>query len=187
MIEVFDRSVLDWFQTIHNDVATAFLSVLTKLGEAGILWIIVGLVMVIGIKEKKYGVIVLLSLLFCLIFGNGLLKNLVARQRPCHRFPIYDMLIAIPKDYSFPSGHTFSSVAAAVCIGHWNRKCGIAAGITAVLMMFSRMYFYVHYPTDILAGIVLGTVLALLSIYVVEKTLVSERWKNWRKKRKDER
>ncbi|MGN1206348.1 MAG: phosphatase PAP2 family protein [Eubacterium sp.] len=187
MIEVFDRSILEWFQMIHNDIATAFLSVLTKLGEAGILWIIVSLLMLIGLKEKKYGVIVLLSLLFCLIFGNGLLKNLVARPRPCHQVHIYKMLIPIPKDYSFPSGHTFSSVAATICIWHWNHKYGIAAGVVAVLMMFSRMYFYVHYPTDILAGIVLGTVLALLSIHIVEKTIVSERWKNWRKKQKDER
>lgn len=127
----------------------AFLSVLTKLGEAGILWIIAGILMLVFLKEKKYGVIVLLSLLFCLIFGNGLLKNLVARPRPCHRPHDYFMLITIPKDYSFPSGHTFSSVAAAIGIWHWNRKWGIAAVVTAILMMFSRLYFYVHYPTDI--------------------------------------
>ena len=70
---------------------------------------------------------------------------------------------------------------------HWNRKWGIAAVVTAILMMFSRLYFYVHYPTDILGGILLGTVLALLSIQIVEKTLASERWKNWRNKRRDER
>lgn len=92
-----------------------------------------------------------------------------------------------PKDYSFPSGHTFSSVAAAIGIWHWNRKWGIAAVVTAILMMFSRLYFYVHYPTDILGGILLGTVLALLSIQIVEKTLASARWKNWRNKRRDER
>ena len=119
--------------------------------------------------------------------GNGLLKNLVARPRPCHRPHDYFMLITIPKDYSFPSGHTFSSVAAAIGIWHWNRKWGIAAVVTAILMMFSRLYFYVHYPTDILGGILLGTVLALLSIQIVEKTLASERWKNWRNKRRDER
>ena len=90
-------------------------------------------------------------------------------------------------DYSFPSGHTFSSVAAAIGIWHWNRKWGIAAVVTAILMMFSRLYFYVHYPTDILGGILLGTVLALLSIQIVEKTLASARWKNWRNKRRDER
>lgn len=80
MIDTFDKTILEWFQSIQNDAATHFLSVLTKLGEAGILWIIAGLLMLIFLKEKKYGVIVLLSLLFCLIFGNGLLKNLVARQ-----------------------------------------------------------------------------------------------------------
>ena len=90
-------------------------------------------------------------------------------------------------NHSFPSGHTFSSVAAAIGIWHWNRKWGIAAVVTAILMMFSRLYFYVHYPTDILGGILLGTVLALLSIQIVEKTLASERWKNWRNKRRDER
>lgn len=71
------------------------------------------------------------------------------QTRPCHRPHDYFMLITIPKDYSFPSGHTFSSVAAAIGIWHWNRKWGIAAVVTAILMMFSRLYFYVHYPTDI--------------------------------------
>ena len=187
MIDTLDKTILEWFQSIQNDAATHFLSVLTKLGEAGILWIIAGILMLVFLKEKKYGVIVLLSLLFCLIFGNGLLKNLVARPRPCHRPHDYFMLITIPKDYSFPSGHTFSSVAAAIGSWHWNRKWGIAAVVTAILMMFSRLYFYVHYPTDILGGILLGTVLALLSIQIVEKTLASARWKNWRNKRRDER
>ena len=141
----------------------------------------------IFIKEKKYGVIVLLSLLLCLIFGNVLLKNLVARPRPCHHPHEYIMLISIPRDYSFPSGHTFSSVAATIGIGYWNRKWGMAAAVVTVLMMFSRLYFYVHYPTDILGGIVLGTVLAFLSIGIVEKTLADERWKNWRNKRRHER
>lgn len=187
MIDTFDKTILSWFQSIQNDIATGFLSVLTKLGEAGILWIIAGLLMLIFVKEKKYGVIVLLSLLFCLIFGNGLLKNLVARPRPCHRPHEYIMLIGIPNDYSFPSGHTFSSVAATIGIWHWNRKWGMAAAVVAVLMMFSRLYFYVHYPTDILGGIILGTILAFLSIGIVEKTLAGERWKNWRNKRRDER
>lgn len=80
MIDTLDKTILEWFQSIQNDAATHFLSVLTKLGEAGILWIIAGILMLVFLKEKKYGVIVLLSLLFCLIFGNGLLKNLVARQ-----------------------------------------------------------------------------------------------------------
>ena len=178
MIDYLDETILQWFQQIHNDALTKIFMIITKLGEAGIIWIIFGFLMLFALKEKKYGCMVLFSLLLCLIFGNGILKNLIARPRPCHMIHDIQMLIAIPKDYSFPSGHTFSSVAASICIWHWNRKYGILAWILAVVMMASRLYFYVHYPTDIFAGILLGTILAMISIYCVEKAVVSDWWKN---------
>lgn len=170
MIEAFDSSILSFFQQIHHPFLTSFFRFFTEIGEAGIIWIIFGIVLLIKKENRKYGVIVLLSLLMCLVFGNGLLKNLIARPRPCWRHPEVPMLIQVPTDYSFPSGHTFSSFAAAVSIFYWNRRAGYGAFVLATFIAFSRLYFFVHYPTDILGGICLGLLLALFSIWIVTRS-----------------
>lgn len=149
-----------------------FFQFFTLIGEGGAIWIVAGLILMVRKEQRKYGMILILSLLLCLIFGNGVLKHAVARPRPCWRHPEIEMLIAVPTDFSFPSGHTFSSFAAAVSILYWNRRFGIAAFALAAVIAASRMYFFVHYPTDIIAGAVLGSVLAAVSIAVIEKCMV---------------
>ena len=89
-----------------------------------------------------------------------MLKNIAARQRPCWLDPSVELLVAVPKDFSFPSGHSLVSFEGAVCIFLFNRKWGIPALMLAVLTAFSRLYLFVHFPTDVLAGIVMGTVIA---------------------------
>lgn len=169
MIETLDYGILDMFQQIHSDILTVFMKFFTIIGEGGAVWILVGIVLLCMKQTRKYGVIVLFSLLLCLIFGNGILKNIIARPRPCWRHPEVPMQIAVPTDYSFPSGHTFSSFAATISLAYWNRRAGLAALVGAVLIAASRMYFFVHYPTDILAGMVLGILLAVISIWSIEK------------------
>lgn len=168
MIEWFDSTILNWFQTIQNPILTPIMKIFTILGEGGAVWIILGLILLIQNKTRKTGMAVLISLLFCLIVGNLLLKNIAARPRPCWRSPEVDMLISIPKDYSFPSGHTMSSFAAAMSVFLWKKRWGLLAGAGAVLVASSRMYFYVHYPTDILAGLLIGTLLAILAGKIVD-------------------
>nr|MBP3599222.1 phosphatase PAP2 family protein [Eubacterium sp.] len=168
MIETFDYGILQWFQQIHNDFLTETYRFFTIIGEGGAVWIAVAILLLCFRETRKHGVIVAFSLILCLVFGNGLLKNIVARPRPCWRHPEVEMLIGIPTDYSFPSGHTFSSFAAALSLFHWKKSVGFGAFCVAVLIATSRLYFFVHYPTDILAGIMLGTVLACISIYVVK-------------------
>lgn len=170
MIEAFDYGILEIFQQIHNMLLTQFFHFFTVIGEAGMIWIVIGILLLFREKHRKYGVIVLLSLLMCLLFGNGLLKNLIARPRPCWRHPEVEMLIAVPKDFSFPSGHTFSSFAATTSLFYWKRRYGWIALCIALLIAASRLYFFVHYPTDILGGMLFGIVFALVSIWIIEKT-----------------
>lgn len=171
MIEIFDTVILQFFQNIHNPVITPIFKAITFLGEAGLIWICLGLLLTIRKKTRIIGITVLLSLIFCLIFGNGLLKHLVARPRPCWRNPDMEMLIAIPKDYSFPSGHTMSSFAAAFSVFVWKRSWGIGAVVLAAIMAVTRLYFYVHYPTDILAGCLFGILLAFAAKYLVVRKM----------------
>ena len=168
MIEMFDYGILDLFQQIQSSVLTFIFQFFTWIGEGGAVWIVAGLALLVQKDKRKYGIIVMLSLLLCLVLGNGVLKHAVARPRPCWRHPEVEMRIPVPTDFSFPSGHTFSSFAAFVSIAYWNRRFGVAAFALALVIAVSRLYFVVHYPTDILAGAAVGVLLALFSIGVVE-------------------
>lgn len=175
MIEAFDYAVLEVFQRIHTDFLTVLFRVFTFIGEGGAIWIILGMILLARKDKRKYGVIVLLSLILCLIFVNGVLKHAVVRPRPCWRHSEIEMLISVPTDFSFPSGHTASSLAAAVSVTYWNRRYGIAAIVLACSIAASRLYFFVHYPTDILAGAICGSLMAVLSIVIVEAVLANKR------------
>lgn len=172
MIEWFDSTILDLFQSIQNPVLTPVFKLFTLIGEAGAVWIAVGILLLAGKSSRKTGIAVLLSLVFCLLMGNAFLKNVVARPRPCWRFPDIEMLIAVPRDYSFPSGHTMSSFAAAASVYIWDKKWGMAALAGAVIIAVSRLYFYVHYPTDILAGALMGVFLAMVSWWIIDKVTI---------------
>ncbi len=167
MIEWFDQTILDWFLGIQNPLLTAIMRFFTVIGEGGAVWILLAVLFLCYRKTRKIGVVLSVALILCLFTGNILLKNIVARPRPCWRVDV-PMLIAIPRDYSFPSGHTMSSVAAAVSLFLWDRKWGIVALVVAILISVSRMYFYVHYPTDVLAGAAIGVLLAFLAHGIVD-------------------
>ena len=107
-----------------------------------------------------------------------MIKNIVARERPCWIDNTVNLLIANPKDFSFPSGHTLASFEAAVTIFLFNKKVGIPAIILAALIGFSRLYLFVHFPTDVLGGIILGTVIAV-SVYFAGNKIIDK----WKKKK----
>jgi len=107
-------------------------------------------------------------------WGNACLKNLIARPRPCWLDSSVQLLIANPADYSFPSGHTLSSVIGATGLTKTNRRFGYAAIPLAALIAFSRLYLYVHFPSDVLAAAVLGVALGELVWRCGGKLL--ERW-----------
>jgi undecaprenyl-diphosphatase len=79
------------------------------------------------------------------------------------------LLIEAPTDYSFPSGHTIASFEAATVLLIRHKKWGIMAMVLAVLIAFSRLYLYVHYPTDVLSSIVLGIGIAFAANYFVNQ------------------
>ncbi len=134
---------------------------ITMLGNSGIIWIVTGIVLLCTKKYRRGGVFLLVGLLLGLIFGNVILKNVIARPRPCW---IYDvpMLIPNPTDFSFPSGHTLSSFISAFVLARINRKFAVWAFLLAGIMAFTRMYLFVHFPTDILGGIALAYAIYLL-------------------------
>ena len=99
------------------------------------------------------------------LVGNVCLKNFIARPRPCWLDSSVRLLIADPTDYSFPSGHTLSSVIGATILTKTDRRFGYAAIPLAALIAFSRLYRYIHFPSDVLAAAVLGVMIGELAFY----------------------
>lgn len=160
MIEA-EFGILYFLQSIHTPWLDVVMKNITHLGDSGIFWILTGLVLFCFKKTRKMGFCVLLSLAGGLLIGNILLKNLVARDRPCWIDPAIQLLIENPGDFSFPSGHTMASFAAALPLFWEGRRekipfIGPAALVLAALIAFSRLYLFVHFPTDVLGGLVLG-------------------------------
>jgi undecaprenyl-diphosphatase len=161
--------ILYAINNLHNPILDKIMIGLTSLGDAGLIWIAIGIVLLFIKKTRKCGALMLISMALGLIIGNGILKNLIARERPCWLDPNIALLIPNPQDYSFPSGHTLASFEAAIMIFLHNKKWGIVSLVVAALIAFSRMYLFVHFPTDILGAIVLGTVISVLVYYGYEK------------------
>lgn len=148
---------LDWIQNIRTPVGDAVMCFITKLGNAGMIWIVLAVILLLIPKTRKSGLVMMAALCIDLVVCNGILKNLFARIRPCDVNTQIQLLIARPDDFSFPSGHTAASFAAVAALYFsGERKLWKPALILACLIAFSRLYLYVHYPTDILGGILVG-------------------------------
>ncbi|MCI8955392.1 MAG: phosphatase PAP2 family protein [Eubacterium sp.] len=161
-----DWAILDKIQSMFSSGFMDWLMPrITVLGDAGIIWILMGVILLISKKHRRTGFLVLVGLLIGLIIGNGIVKNLVARSRPCWLDTEFNMLISVPKDYSFPSGHTQASVIAATIITLYRKEWGWVVIPLAVGIAFSRLYLYVHFPTDVLGGTVLGLMIGLVTYY----------------------
>lgn len=147
---------------IYDNFRSAWLDVLmpliTSLGNAGAIWIVLALCMLISKKYRKAGIAVCYALVLDVIICNVILKPMVARIRPYDINTAIQLLIHRPTDFSFPSGHTAASFSAVSALYFSRQRIWIPSLILAVLIAFSRLYLYVHYPSDVLAGILLGCI-----------------------------
>ncbi len=155
---------------LRNPITDLLFKGISFTGNAGAIWIVITLLLLCIKKTRKIGFMCAVSLLLSLIINNFLLKNILARTRPYEVIEGLKILIATPTDFSFPSGHTASSFAAAtVLFLTLPKKYGIPALIYATLMGFSRLYIGVHYPTDVLAGAVSGILIAIITVRIFKK------------------
>lgn len=162
--------ILDFLQTIRTSALDEIMCFITRLGNAGKIWILLALILLINKKTRKTGVIMAVAFVTEALLCNGILKNLVARTRPYDLNTAIEIIISKPKDYSFPSGHTgisFAAVAALYFAGEKN--LWKIALVLASLIAFSRMYLYVHFPTDILGGILVAILSGYIAKQIVDK------------------
>jgi len=166
-IQDFDDFLLGIIQdNLHNIVLDIVMPFLSTLGNLGFIWIVTAVVLICLKKYRAVGITLLVALLLCLLIGNLGLKPLIARPRPCWVNPEVFLLIPNPTDYSFPSGHTLASFAAATVLFWHSKRLGFCALFVASLIAFSRLYLYVHYPTDVLGGILIGVGIGLTAVFL---------------------
>lgn len=163
-----DMAILDFIQScMRCDLLDIAMPFITRLGNRGAVWIICSLIFIIVPKTRKAGVAMAVSLILEALCCNVILKPFVARPRPCDVHAEVLLLIPRPEGFSFPSGHTGASFAAASALFFGRERMGIPALILAALIGFSRLYLYVHYPTDVLAGALIGIMIGWLGNFLV--------------------
>lgn len=163
-------SILDWIQSLRSPIGDMAIPLITKLGDGGAIWILLAVILLVNSGKRKSGAILAVALCVDVILCNGILKNLFGRIRPCDVNASVPLLIARPDDFSFPSGHTAASFAAVTAlIRAGESKLWKPALFLAILIAFSRLYLYVHYPTDILGGIIVGIAAGTVGYMLVAK------------------
>lgn len=175
-----DGAILLWIQEhLRNDFLTPIMQGITNLGNNGWIWIVITLILLLIPKFRKIGLMSAAALILSLLINNIWLKNWIARTRPYEVIEGLKLITKIPSDYSFPSGHTSSSLCAAVVYWRCSREYKKTGNdkfyfptvpawillIVAILISLSRLYVGVHYPTDVLGGAVTGV---LIGWFVVE-------------------
>lgn len=174
----FDLSIFEWVQSIQNNILDMFFKYYTMLGEAGILFIVIAIALLITRRYRKVGFAMIVALAIMVVGNNLILKNIFARPRPFNLDPdayawwfkvyVFPEIVEKPSSFSFPSGHSSSAFAVAFVAMFYSRKWGFINLFLAILMAFSRVYVEVHYPSDVIAGVLVGLIYALLAAIVVK-------------------
>ena len=166
LLQNLDMEILRFiYNNLRNPVIDRVMIAFTLLGDLGVVWILISLFLLASKKYRKTGMMTICALILSTVLGSGILKYLIQRPRPFVFDPAVEILISKPLSYSFPSGHTASSFAAAGILFRELKRYRIYAVVLATLIAFSRMYLFVHYPTDIIGGITLGLICSEIVIY----------------------
>lgn len=164
----FDLPILDWIQAnLQSSFMDTFMPIVTVLGDAGLFWIAWAVLLLLFPKTRKIGLGMGFALIMGLLVCNVTLKPMIQRIRPYdfqeQEFGILiNLLIDRQHDFAFPSGHTIASFEAATVLLKNSKKMGIPAMILAVIIAFSRLYLYVHYPTDVIFSVFAGILFAFI-------------------------
>ncbi len=159
MITAIDFRVLNAIQRkMRCRALDCIMPKVSMAGNFGMVWLLTAVLFLTSESYEDAGVKIICGLSAGVILGNLLLKNIFSRPRPFQTDKTKTLLIKAPQDYSFPSGHALSSAISTVILVHTNIIFGMLALALCLMILFSRMYLYVHYPSDIAGGIVLGVI-----------------------------
>ena len=163
----WEQDLLHWFQSIRNPTLDYIVPKITSLATYGRFWIAVVVILLLMPKYRKLGLQCTIAIAISVLLCNVIIKPLSMRARPCWVETDILPLIKSPSDYSFPSGHTNISFVVAASVFSRNKKLAIPLLIIAVLIGLSRLYIFVHWPTDVLCGMVTGIGSAIIAYTIV--------------------
>ncbi|MDP4091742.1 MAG: phosphatase PAP2 family protein [Bacillota bacterium] len=156
-LKSFDTNILNF---LHNNLQSTFMdklmSFMTFLGNGGLIWIIISVALIISKKYRKAGIMAAAALIIGTLLGEIILKNIIKRPRPYMDMPLLQIIIPKLSTYSFPSGHTVAAFAVAGVLAKTIHKSAVPVFLLASLIAFSRAYLMMHYPSDVVAGAILG-------------------------------
>ena len=168
-----DFSILYWIQdNLRNSFMDFVMPLFSNLQDGGLIWISIAVVMLFFKRTRYCGIAVLFAMGIDTLITEYGIKNVVCRVRPCNLVDDVNMLVKKPTSYSFPSNHSASAFAGAVAVMLTIKKRAwtIPAFVFSGIISFSRMYVFVHFPSDVFAGILLGSTIAVLVCYLMKKT-----------------
>ena len=170
MTAAFEWVILDWFQSIRTPFGDWLMPLVTFFGEAGWAWIALAAVLLIIPKTRRVGAVLALALILDLIVTDLVIKNIFARPRPFEQQPgAVDLLVDPPWGHSFPSGHTAAAFAAVSALYFSRSRLWIPALCLASAIAMSRLYLFVHFPTDVLAGMIIGIVIGYCAWWFLQR------------------
>lgn len=164
-----ELDVMQWVHSLSTLALDAVMLGATYLATFASVWFLIAAVQFLFVKGgRRKATALILTIVVSYVICDLVLKPTVARDRPCG-YADFELLVAIPQSYSFPSGHTMSSFAAATVLFADDRRLGTAAYALAGLVGFSRVYLFVHWPTDVIAGAILGIAVGYLMVRLFRK------------------
>ena len=170
MMQAAELAVLDWLQAhLRCDFLDAVMPWISRICDHGEIWILLAAVLLLLRKHRWTGMSLSFALILDLICCNIVLKPLVGRVRPFLVNTAVELLTAPPADASFPSGHTAASFAAVFALRASGSPLWKPAAVLASVIAFSRLYLYVHWPTDVLGGIVVGAVVGTAGAWIAKR------------------
>lgn len=182
LAESFDLPILDWIQAnLQSPLMDKIMPIITMFGDAGIFWMVCAFILFLIPKTRRTGLGMAFAMMMGLLICNVLLKPMVGRIRPYdYQIDVLGktmdellvagkLLVDTPHDFSFPSGHTIASFEACVVLLMADKRLGIPATILAIAIAFSRMYLYVHYPTDVIVSVFLGSLFAIIGYAIARR------------------
>ena len=174
-IDKFDNYILFIIEKyLHNRYLDIIMPLVTLTGNLGVIWFTIAIALIVDKPYRVIGNSIILTLVIGTIVGEGIVKHIVRRVRPCNKQDDVSPLSFKPISYSFPSGHTLSSFAAAEMLSMYFTQYRVVFMSMAFLIAVSRLYLYVHYPTDVIAGFIIGVLCSKIIFIILQQGYIQK-------------